>query len=132
MGHALVREFDVPILGNEETLADAFATHYLTTYLRDRALAVLDARVRSLMIEASEVPRARWTVKDGARPCATAGRLALASHASVRPRRRRRRLDSVQTDDHGSQPVIQRFPDQGAKRSSCRRAVVEASIVGWT
>lgn len=63
LGHALVREFDLPILGNEETLADAFATHYLTTHLPDRAPAVLEARVRSLMIEASEVPRAKWPVR---------------------------------------------------------------------
>ncbi|MEM9704320.1 MAG: DUF4344 domain-containing metallopeptidase, partial [Planctomycetota bacterium] len=36
MGHALVREFDLPVLGNEETLADAFATYYVVTYLPDR------------------------------------------------------------------------------------------------
>lgn len=62
LGHALVREFDLPILGNEETLADAFATHYLTTYLPERAEAALLARVQSLSIEASEVPRQEWTV----------------------------------------------------------------------
>lgn len=62
VGHALIREFDLPILGNEETMADAFATHYLTTHLPDRAVAVLVARTRSLMIEAGEVPRAEWTV----------------------------------------------------------------------
>lgn len=62
MGHALVREFDLPILGNEETLAEAFATYYLTSYLPERAEATLLARVTSLMIEAGEVPRAEWTV----------------------------------------------------------------------
>ena len=62
LGHALVREFDLPILGNEETMADAFATHYLTTYMPDRAVDVLTARATSLMIEASEVPRADWSV----------------------------------------------------------------------
>jgi len=31
MGHALVREFDLPVLGNEETLADTFATHYIVS-----------------------------------------------------------------------------------------------------
>ncbi len=62
LGHALIREFDLPILGNEETMADAFATHYLTTHLPDRALAVLEARARSLMIEAREVARAEWPV----------------------------------------------------------------------
>lgn len=62
LGHALVREFDLPIFGNEETLADAFATHYLTSYFPERAESVLLARVQSLMIEANEVPRDEWTV----------------------------------------------------------------------
>ncbi|MEQ1905830.1 MAG: DUF4344 domain-containing metallopeptidase [Pirellulaceae bacterium] len=62
MGHALIREFDLPILGNEETMADAFATYYLTTYFPDRAADVLKARVTSLMIEAREVPREQWPV----------------------------------------------------------------------
>ncbi|QDV04670.1 hypothetical protein Poly30_01620 [Planctomycetes bacterium Poly30] len=62
LAHALVREFDLPVLANEETLADAFATHYLTTYLPDRAFDVIRARTRSLMQEASEVPRTEWTV----------------------------------------------------------------------
>ncbi len=62
LGHGLVREFDLPILSNEETLADAFATHYLTSHMPDRALDVLTARVTSLMIEAKEVPRAQWPV----------------------------------------------------------------------
>ncbi|MBC7835511.1 MAG: hypothetical protein H7Y88_10500 [Phycisphaerales bacterium] len=54
LGHALIREFDIPVLGNEETVADAFATYYLTTHLPDRALDVLTARTTSLMIEAGE------------------------------------------------------------------------------
>jgi hypothetical protein len=62
LGHALIREFDLPVLGNEETMADAFATHYLTSYLPERALAALKARVASLQIEANEVPRAEWPV----------------------------------------------------------------------
>jgi hypothetical protein len=61
LAHALIREFDLPILGNEETMADAFATHYLTTYHPDRALDVLKARAVSLMIEAEEVPRKEWS-----------------------------------------------------------------------
>lgn len=63
LGHALIREFDLPILGNEETMADAFATHYLTQHLPERAPAVLHARVASLMHEAGEVPRAEWPVR---------------------------------------------------------------------
>jgi hypothetical protein len=62
LGHALVREFDLPVLGNEETMADAFATHFLTAHLPDRAVAVLEARTTSLMIEAREVRREEWTV----------------------------------------------------------------------
>lgn len=62
IGHALIREFDLPVLGNEETAADAFATHFLTAHLPDRALAVLQARTDSLMIEAQAVPRTEWSV----------------------------------------------------------------------
>lgn len=54
MGHALIREFDIPVLANEETMADAFATYYLTTHMPDRALDAITARVTSLMIEAGE------------------------------------------------------------------------------
>jgi len=62
LGHALVREFDLPVLGNEETMADAFATHYLVTELPERAPDVLLARVASLSYEADEIPRAEWPV----------------------------------------------------------------------
>lgn len=58
LGHALIREFDIPVLGNEETAADAFATYYLTAYLPDRAVDVLTARTTSLMIEAGEASEA--------------------------------------------------------------------------
>lgn len=63
LGHALVREFDLPVLGNEETMADAFATHYLTTHMPERAFDVLHARVTSWMIEANDVARAEWPVR---------------------------------------------------------------------
>ncbi|MBK8096357.1 MAG: hypothetical protein IPK26_04575 [Planctomycetes bacterium] len=62
LGHALVREFDLPVLANEETLADAFATHFLVHHLPARAEPVLRARVASLMIEARQVARADWPV----------------------------------------------------------------------
>lgn len=54
MGHALIREFDIPVLANEETMADAFATYYLTTHMPDRALDAVTARITSLMVEAEE------------------------------------------------------------------------------
>lgn len=85
MAHALVREFDLPVLGNEETMADAFATHYLTTYLPERARSVIESRVRSLMIEAQEVPRAEWRVsgehESDARRAFQITALALAADA---------------------------------------------------
>ncbi|MEL7239824.1 MAG: DUF4344 domain-containing metallopeptidase [Planctomycetota bacterium] len=62
LGHALVREFDLPVLGNEETLADAFATHYLVTHMPDLAPDVLRARIQSWTIEAGEAPRASWDI----------------------------------------------------------------------
>lgn len=61
LGHALIREFDIPVLGNEETAADAFATYYLTTYMPDRAADVLTARITSLMIEAGEATETDWS-----------------------------------------------------------------------
>ena len=63
LGHAVIREFDVMVLGNEETMADAFATHMLTEHFPERAHAAITARVTSLMIEADEVPRDAWTVR---------------------------------------------------------------------
>ncbi len=61
LGHALIREFDIPVLGNEETVADAFATYYITTYMPDRAVDVLTARTTSLMIEAGEASAVDWS-----------------------------------------------------------------------
>lgn len=63
IGHGLIREFGIPILGNEETMADAFATHYLVAHMPDRAFDVIKARVTSLQIEASDVARAEWPVR---------------------------------------------------------------------
>ena len=62
LGHALVREFDLPVLSNEESLADAFATHYLVRHLPEHAPAVLTARIESLLLEANAEPREEWTV----------------------------------------------------------------------
>ena len=63
LGHAVIREFDLMVLGNEETMADAFATHLLTEHFPEHAVRAISARVRSLMIEASEEPRDQWTVR---------------------------------------------------------------------
>lgn len=83
IGHALIREFDIPILGNEETMADAFATYYLTTYMPERAVDVLTARVTSLMVEAREEPGVDWSGEhdhDGRRAYQIAA-LAVAADA---------------------------------------------------
>lgn len=81
IGHALIREFDIPILGNEETAADAFATYYLTTYLPGRAVDVLSARTASLMIEANETPDVDWAGEhdDDARRAFQIAALAVAA-----------------------------------------------------
>jgi len=63
LGHAVIREFDLMVLGNEETMADAFATHLLTEHFPEHAVRAISARVRSLMIEANEVPRDQWAVR---------------------------------------------------------------------
>jgi hypothetical protein len=63
LGHAVIREFDLMVLGNEETMADAFATHLLTEHFPEHAVSAISARVKSLMIEANEVPRDQWTVR---------------------------------------------------------------------
>ncbi len=85
LAHALIREFDLPVLGNEETAADAFATWYLTTHLPERAAPVLEARVRSLMLEARETPRDDWSGEhnhDGRRAFQIAA-LAVAADAEA-------------------------------------------------
>lgn len=83
LGHALIREFDIPVLANEETTADAFATYYLTTYLPDRAVDVLTARTTSLMIEAGESPGVDWRGEhdDDARRAYQIAALAVAADA---------------------------------------------------
>ncbi len=86
MGHAVIREFDLMVLGNEETMADAFATHMLTEHFPEHAARVLSARVTSLMIEADEVPRDQWTVRgehdSDARRAYQIAALAIAADAS--------------------------------------------------
>ena len=90
LGHALVREFDLPVLGNEETMADAFATHYLTAHLPERALDALVARVSSLQHQADAVPREEWSVRgehdsDARRACQIAALAVAADPQRYRP-----------------------------------------------
>jgi len=55
MGHALIREFDLPILGNEESMADDFATLYLQRNFPNRVEEILKARADSWLLEADKV-----------------------------------------------------------------------------
>jgi hypothetical protein len=55
VAHALIREFDLPVLGNEENLADTFATVWITQHMRDDAVAILKDRARSWLVEGAEV-----------------------------------------------------------------------------
>ncbi|WP_299772141.1 DUF4344 domain-containing metallopeptidase [uncultured Tateyamaria sp.] len=43
-GHAVLREFDIPILGPEEDIAEDFATTFIYLTLPDRAEAIIEAR----------------------------------------------------------------------------------------
>jgi hypothetical protein len=81
LGHAIIREFDIPVLGNEETAADAFATYYLVTHMPDRAASVLTARVTSLMVEAAQTPEVDWSGEheDDARRAFQIAALAVAA-----------------------------------------------------
>lgn len=111
LGHALIREFDLPVLGNEETVADAFATYYLTTYLPDRAVDVLKARVTSLMIEAREVPREQWSVRgehdNDARRAFQIAALAVAADS--------KKYNAVATGIGMSERDIRKARDYGAE-----------------
>ena len=40
LGHAVFHEFDVPILANEEVMADSFATTFIIRHVRDRAVEI--------------------------------------------------------------------------------------------
>lgn len=53
-GHAFIREFDVPVLGNEETMADAFALAILWREMPDRLPDIVTDRVAQLRLEADE------------------------------------------------------------------------------
>ena len=143
LGHALVREFDLPILGNEETLADAFATHYLVTKMPNRALPILEARISSLMIEAKEIPRTQWTVKgehnSDARRAYQICALALA-HDSNKFKSLARIVDMNESDikkatDYGSEihrswrRMLRRIWMPAGQKSKEARVIVETESV---
>lgn len=55
IGHAVFREFGIPILANEENMADSFATTYIMQNMRDAAVNIILARAQSWKYEDSEV-----------------------------------------------------------------------------
>lgn len=63
LGHAVFRQFGVPVLSNEEAQADAFATFFVTQYLRDRAPDIITARAKSWLYEDAEVDPADYDHK---------------------------------------------------------------------
>lgn len=46
MGHAIIREFDLPVLTSEEMMADDFATVFLAHHMPDHAVAITNAFVK--------------------------------------------------------------------------------------
>ena len=54
MGHAMLREFDLPVLGPEEDIADDFATIYIHLTLPDRAADIIAARAAQNMADGTQ------------------------------------------------------------------------------
>ena len=55
LAHALIREFHLPVLANEEAMADTFSTVAVTLWHRDSAPSIIHDRVRSWLFEDSQV-----------------------------------------------------------------------------
>lgn len=77
LGHALIREFRLPVLGNEETMADAFATVAITQLMREDAPQIIGDRARSWLYEARETPLADQDLKGEHEPDARRAYRAL-------------------------------------------------------
>lgn len=54
IGHAVLREFDIPILGPEEAIAEDFATVYIHMMLPDRAEDIIRDRARTHLADGDE------------------------------------------------------------------------------
>ena len=54
LGHAFIREFDVPILGPEEAIADDFATVYVHLTFPARAEAIVAARAEQNLADGTD------------------------------------------------------------------------------
>lgn len=64
LGHALIREFDLPVLGNEENMADTFATLYIARNMPGRAEDIIRDRAISWLIQTSEISPEDYDLKD--------------------------------------------------------------------
>ena len=62
-GHALIREFNLPVLANEEVMADAFAAVWITQQHTDNAVKIISDRVRSWLYEDKEADPANYDFK---------------------------------------------------------------------
>lgn len=54
IGHAILREFDLPIIGPEEDIADDFATIYIYMTFPDRAADIIRARALQNMADGTQ------------------------------------------------------------------------------
>ena len=63
LAHALIREFELPILANEEAMADSFSTIWITQMMRDQAPSIITARTQSWLQEDSEISSKNYDFK---------------------------------------------------------------------
>ncbi len=54
IGHAVIREFDLPILSSEEDMAEQFATYVIDQNLPEDAEEIIEDRIASLRIEGDQ------------------------------------------------------------------------------
>ena len=57
IGHAVLREFDLPIIGPEEAIADDFATVYVHLTFPDRAESIVSARAEQNLADGQQTGR---------------------------------------------------------------------------
>lgn len=63
LAHALIREFRLPVISNEEVMADSFATIWITQQHTDKAAGIVIDRVRSWLYEDSQTDPASYDFK---------------------------------------------------------------------
>jgi len=65
MSHAQIYEFKLPMLGNEEVMADTFANVVVSQIYRDDAVAIIKDRAGSWLVEDAEVSPLDYDLKRG-------------------------------------------------------------------